>query len=241
MGDVITALGLVLGVLIVYLQLQRNHRASLQLQEQHLRNELKLKVYERVGSTLMNTGHSLSKATTQYYSVISSLGMRVRSGLEISPRDLGLDLSERVFTAHTALTGVLLLLEEYEILFAKFGSFRRELSEGCQRLLDVHSRLSTKLTFFLPMRHPNTHEPFGPMMVPTAEELDELERLHAEYLSVCNDLAGYMIDLQIETQNELLSDLFGRQLPPRRPAAPEVKVLRRDETVMAERPSGRLV
>lgn len=46
MSELITALGLVLGVLIAYLQIQKNQRAGLQLQEAHLRNELKLKLYE---------------------------------------------------------------------------------------------------------------------------------------------------------------------------------------------------
>jgi hypothetical protein len=241
MGEVITALGLILGALVAYMQVQRNQRASLQLQETHLRNELKLKLYERFSATMAEASAKVSKASTQYYSVISSLSLRLRNALPVSPTEVGIDLSDRVFAAHSALIGVANVLEEYEILFSRFGGFRREIFDACSRLLDTHTQLSSKLLLFQPMRNPETQKPFGPLVFPTEEQLAEIERLHRSYTDVCNDLSSYMVDLQIETQNELLGDLFQRQLPPRHLGDPNMKVLRRDDAEMTERPKGRLV
>jgi hypothetical protein len=241
MSELITALGLVLGVLIAYLQIQKNQRAGLQLQEAHLRNELKLKLYEIVSQVLSDAGASLSKASTQYYSVISMLDARVRKGFAVSPSQLGSELADQADSAQRGLNRALNVLEQYEILFLRFGGFRRQLSQDHSRFLEIHSALWSKVLIYLPFISPETNKPFGPVVFPSEADLAEIEKLHQRYTDVCNDLSSYMIDLQIETQNELLGDLFNRQLPPRHPGDPNVRVLRRDDEELAQRPKGRLI
>ena len=241
MGELIAALGLVLSVLIAYLQIQKNQRAGLQLQEAHLRNELKLKLYEKVSQVLADAGDCLSKASTQYYSVISMLDARVRKGFAVSPSQLGSQLADQGDAAQRALNRALNVLEQYEILFLRFGAFRRQISKDHSRFLEAHSALWSKVLIYLPFISPETGKPLGPVVFPSEADLVQIEELHRRFIEVCNDLSGYMIDLQIETQNELLGDLFSRQLPPRHPADPRVTVLRRDDKELAERPEGRLV
>jgi hypothetical protein len=239
--QIITVGGMILGVLIAYLQIQKNQRAALVLQEEHLRNELKLKVYEKAAAVFADVSGLLVSASSLYRSPINSLDMRVRKGFPVSPTSTPKELSDAVHIAAAGITRVLLVLEEYEIVFARFRSFRRRLSADHSRLLDAHNAVWSKLMLFLPVIHAETGEMFGPVSFPSEVVLADLERLNEEYVDVCNVLSGYMIDLQIEAQNELMGKLFARQLPPRHPNDPSVEVLGRDAEEVTERPAGRLI
>lgn len=238
---VITSLGLILGVFLAYLQIQKNARASLRLQETHLRNALKLKLYERIGQVMADASDRLSKASTQYYSVVSSLSLKVRKQVPMSIHETGMDLANVAHDAQRQLNRVLNILEEYEIVFLRFASFRRQLSVEHARFLETHQAFWSAALPFLPFIHSASNQQVSSPILPSEQQLVELERKHDDYLRVCNDISGYMIDLQIETQNELLGDLFGREVPPRNPRDSSVRILRRDETELIHRPKGSLV
>ena len=241
MTALITGLGLILSVLIAYLNVQKNQRANLQLQEAHLRNELKLKLYDKFSTVFAKAGDSVSLAGTQYYSIISMFNVRLQSGMAVSPTITGSQLTEQAHVAQTDLNRMLMVLEEYEIVFLRFGAFRRQLSEEHSRFLRTHGELWSKLLMYLPFLHSETKQQVGPVLFPAVEDLAAIEVLHEAYLAVCSDISSYMIDLQIETQNELLGALFNRTLPPRHPGNPSAKVLRRDDAELVVRPKGRLV
>jgi hypothetical protein len=232
---------MILGVLIVYLQIQKNQRAALVLQEEHLRNELKLKLYEKAASIFADASGLLSSASSVYRPPLNSLDMRVRKGFPVSPTSASMGVSDAVHAAADGITRVLLVLEEYEIVFTRFRAFRRRLSADHTRLLEAHNAVWSKLLMFLPVIHTETGKPFGPVAFPTRDALAELERLNEAYVDVCKTLSGYLIDLQIEAQNELLGKLFARQLPPRHAEDPAVEVLGRDADEVTVRPEGRLI
>jgi hypothetical protein len=240
-GEVLTGLGLILSVLLAYLQIQKNQRAALQLQEAHLRNELKLKLYERFSSVLDEAGNDISKASVQYYSIIAMLDARVRKGLAVAPINTGLELSQQLDSAQRRLNRVLNLLESYEVVFMRFRAFRRHLSTEHSRLLETHSALWSTILIYLPFVHSETGKKVPSMILPSEGDLAEIERLHQTYKDACGEITSHLIDLQIETQNELLGALFDRELPPRHPADPTSAVLVRDDTDLVERPRGRLV
>ena len=241
MAEILAALGLILSALIAYFQIQKNQRAALQLQETHLRNDLKLKLYERFSSVLDEASNDLSMASVQYFSVISMLEMRVRKGLPVAPTATGLELSPQVDSTQRRLNRILNVLEEYEVVFMRFRSFRRHLSADHTRLLQTHHALWTKVLIYLPFTHAETGQRIGPMVMPADNDLVEIERLHKAYSDACGEISGHFIDLQIEAQNELLGALFDRHLPPRHPEDANAIVLKREDADLIERPRGSLI
>ena len=239
--EVLTAAGLLLTVLLAYLQVQKNHIAALQLQEQHLRNQLRLQLYEKSTVVFFDASSRLSKAASQYRPVLNAITLYVEKGVGSGAMEPGMPFAEVVHDAHHHLTKVLLFLEEYEMVFARFRTIRRELSTANTKLLLTHAEFWGKLMIYLPSRDPKTGLLLGPVVLPGPPEREALERMHSSYESICNDLSGFFIALQIETQNELLGGLFSRQLPPRHPADPEVAVLGRDEDDNFVRPPGHIV
>jgi hypothetical protein len=146
--------------------------------------------------------------------------------------------------ATEGITSVLSALEQYEIVFSRFTSFRRELSDSHSRLMTTFNNLWTKLVLFLPLANTGGSAtgggPIGPVSRPTLQDVKQLEELQKALNDVCGDIGGFLIDLQIEAQNELLGELFGRQLPPRAPADPTIKVLAREPTHLTKRTPGHL-
>ena len=235
MTDLLTAAGLILTVLLAYMQIQRNQRAAIELQEAHLRNELKLKLYEKAAGIF----HAASDRIRRLESVIRSVMWElqaVASGLGMPQTTTHDDILKTRSEATEGVASVLIALEQYEIVFSRFASFRRQLSESHSRLLDVFNNWWTKVVEFVPFQ-----AKLGPLTKVSAESVGELETLQKALNDVCGDIGGYLIDLQIEAQNELLGDLFGRQLPPRAPGDPTIKVLTREATHLSKRTPGRLV
>lgn len=143
--------------------------------------------------------------------------------------------------AAQALSDVLLKLEQYEIAFARFRSIRRQFAEEHTRFWEAYQELFSKLSLLLPNIDPETNRPLPRLAAPTEARLSELEPLQGAYGDVCSDIQAYIIDLQIESQNEFLGSLFERQLPSRHPLDPSARVLTRDPDDTTERPAGSLV
>lgn len=140
----------------------------------------------------------------------------------------------------SATTRVQMMMERYEIVFLHFHDAHRALAEGHREAMDAFQPLHSKLLTVLPLPHPTVaNSTVGPLTGPTELDLDELESLATAHLDAVGTLEGYVLDLGVGAQNELLGDLFDYTVPPRRPADPEVKVLKRSDLPATERPEGR--
>lgn len=240
MTELLTFGGLVVTVLLAYLQIQKNHAATLRAQEAHLRDQLKVNVYEKVAAVFQDCAEQVNTAAGEMRSVVSNLRLALQ-GLPGTQRLTSAQLLDVHYNAQRALSRVLLVLEQYEIVFARFASIRRQFSDEHGRLLDVHVKLWVALVPLIPIVDSSSGRTTPPLVAPTQSALDVLEPLATVYIDVCGDIMGYFIDLQIEAQNELLGHLFQHQLPPRSPGDPRQRVLVRDAIEPTERPRGRIV
>ena len=239
MTDVLTVAGLILTVLLAYLHVQKNQRAALEAQQAHLRDQLKVQLYEKVSGVFQQCAETVQKALSEVQSTVWHLESASK-GLPVEHIRSASDLIESNQHAQRALTKVLLVLEQYEMAFARFGSIRRQFSDDHKQLLETHSALFAALLPFTPGQDSAGHS-VPPNSAPSQDALDALAPLAREYTNTCGDILGHLIDLQVEAQNELLGHLFQRQLPPRHPQDPGQKVLVRDHLRPTERPVGRIV
>ena len=240
MTEVVFLGGLVVTVLLAYRQIELNHAATLRSQEAHLRDQLKVSVYEKVAGVFQHCAEQVNTASGEMQSVVSTLRLALQ-GIPVTQRFTSTQLLDVHDNAQRALTRVLLVLEQYEIVFARFASIRRQFSDENKRLLDVHVRLWGALVPLIPIVDASSGRTTPALVAPTQSVLDVLEPLATAYIDACGDILGYFIDLQIEAQNELLGHLFQHQLPPRSPGDPRQKVLVRDAVEPTERPRGHIV
>jgi hypothetical protein len=67
--------------------------------------------------------------------------------------------------------------------------------------------------------------------LPSPGELHQLKHLIDNYYEAMNEIAGYIFDLRVEAQNNLLSNLFQNRVPQRKPLDPKHKVISTDAEV----------
>jgi hypothetical protein len=238
--EFLTAGGLILTVLLAYMQIQKQHGNALRLQAEHLRNKLKVQIYHEITAHLHKTARAQGRATSSYRSAVTSLRSNHENpAIQLTQTSNGLRRAHE--RASRSVSSLLILFEKYEIVFAHFGSIQRQFGDEHRRLLDANWKLTGKLMMYLPMDDlPAETKTVFPLKA-KRDDLSELEEMVSEYLSVLEELEGYILDVQVEAQNELLGNLFGRVVPQRNPADPDVKVLQRDAEPRTERPKGRWV
>lgn len=243
MADLLTAGGLILTVLLAYVQIQKQHRANVELQREHLRDQLRTEVYKEVSAAVYEATRAVGRSHIKCITTAGTL--RSRLGFPAMPlRTTAEDLNEGHFEGANAFSDVLNAMERYEIVFLRFRSIRHALAEEHSRLLERYSALSGAMSRYLPHRPPDPTQDVlvPPLAQPTAAHLDKLKPLTDDYAWTCMQVQSFLGDLQVEMQNELLSHLFeGRVVPPRNPEDENLRVLTRDPTVMTERPRGRIV
>jgi hypothetical protein len=236
--NLLTAAGLILAVLLAYMQIQKTHKKNISAQREHLRNELRVSLYEKASAVFQNASSTIAQAENIIRSAIMTLDM-MANGVPLTPRTTVQDTIHTHSGLSEAVSQVLRTLEQYEIAFSRFQSFRREFSDSHKAALNAHVPLFAQLSGFIPTEH-HESSTLGPRAAPTKDDVKRLKALADTYLAAAGDLQGYIIDLQIEAQNELLGDPFEHQLPPRAPGDESVRVLARDPEKLRERPRGRL-
>lgn len=240
MTDFLAASGLVLTVLLAFMQLQRTHRATLEAQEAHLRNQLKVDLYAKVAPLVQDAAESAAHTASDYQSVLSVAAFQLQ-GLPFKHLRDATALLEGHRKAANAVLAVISFLEQHEIVFARFGSIRRALSEAHERLLLSHTLLWQAAALLVPPAPTPGAPPPTPLAHPTNDMVQALQSKQEDYGAACSAIGSFMVDVQIEAQNELLGSLFQRELPPRNPASASELVLRRDDAPPSRRPSGGLV
>jgi len=229
-------LTVVTSVAVTLHQLNRQHRSSLALQEAHLRHQLQLDIFREVSDQLRAVAVAFSDADSTAAATLRQLQNQVQGRGEVS--STGEELSDAHFAAARTISDLLVLLERYEVVFYRFGTARRTLSDGSKRFHESYWELTKKLGLFLPVENGPRPHPF----VPTPADVTLIEQATDEYRNVCGNFQGFVLDLQIEAQNCLLGELFQRKLPPRNPRDPTVPVLNPDsDAVLLARPPGRFV
>lgn len=71
MAELLTAVGLILAVLLAYMQIQKTHAANIRAQEAHLRDQLRVRIYEEASTTFHNASRLVGRCNTDTRSIIS--------------------------------------------------------------------------------------------------------------------------------------------------------------------------
>jgi hypothetical protein len=201
MTDFIEVASIIVTVFLAYIGIQRQQQASLRLQEEHLKSELKVRLYPEIAEALHRTAHALHNAAWGYENVVNDLKRRPES-FASGPLKSSAELADLHRDAARQITDLLMVFEKYEIVFARFASMRREFSEEHLRLLDAHSSLFSKLLPFLP-NETWAGSPGAFPFQPGQEDLVELEGLAKAYRDVEGNLQGYILDASVEAQKRI--------------------------------------
>ncbi len=231
-GYALTAVGMIISVGVVLYQLGKQHKSSLKLQRSNAKEELKLRVYEAISEKALAFAEAELEAGSYARSITHELESHVHAsstGFEPSITELRADrLSQLHYIASSALTDLIVAIENWEIAFPAAELFRVALSSANHDVEETFHSLFQNALPLLPtdLGEKGLHVP----PLPATKKLEELKEKSKTYSEARTTLRTYTHDLTVEAQNLLLSKLFKRRVNIRRPIDPSYKVVTASDT-----------
>lgn len=234
----VQVVGLIIALVVVMVQLSRQHRNAIAEQRDQAREHLRLEIYKEINPKITAAAMALSRAGSRCWVAVRALELRRKrlneTGLASEP--LHTPSEEELDSAHYEaldhLLEVMWVLEGFEIAFQGFDSFRRHLGRAHGDLLSAFSTLKIEIAPLLPVVWPPAEQDRSPQLrklpqPPDEQSLAELDKLVDGLRQVEYDTLGYLFDLRVAAQNRLLFELFpGSKVRERQPADPRFEVLR---------------
>ena len=232
-GHLLTLIGIIVGAIVVVWQIGRQHRSSLELQKRNSQEALKLEIYKTL--TLRLRDVTRTNVTAMMYAVnipsrIEIFQNSIKKNIPLLfPRERAIEFSNLHSAANDALIALIQEFEAWSIVFPEFELFQTALNSANHDARNTSNELFNRFILTLPTDPPQDAPPEVPRPIPgspvSSDQLSELESLVEEYRRAMDEIGCYVIDLQIEAQNKLLSGLFEYRVPRRKPLDPKLKVL----------------
>jgi hypothetical protein len=211
------------------------------LQRDNAREALRLRIYESISQKVNLVSDALGKAKMYVFGIapaIESLHWQARDGYELHPLNQRvpafLDLHHK---AGIAVAEVLIELESWAIAMPGLEVFQVALNSAMFDVRQAFGELFPRLAHILPM-DPREGSPMGnaPIVhpLPSGAALSQLKTLIDNYYNAMLEAECYVEDLKVDAQNNLLSDLFERRVPLRKPLDPKSKVISTEPSAAAE-------
>lgn len=230
-GDLITLLGILVGIVIVIYQLGRQHRNELKLQRENYGEQLRLSIYQQF-SRIMDAAVHKQIDSYLYASRIlihvQTYCDAVKKGGSHSPlKDRTEELSKLHYDLLKTVVEVIFLIERNQIVDPRLNIFRIAISAAHHDMMETFRPLFLFLLKILPyeISRPDGSNIIVNVINPSDDQINELERLLAAYTAANFDMGCYLHDLSVELQNTLLSNLFPNKVPRRKPLDPKFKVI----------------
>jgi hypothetical protein len=233
LGHALTVVGLVVGIVVVIWQLGRQHRSSLMLQRDNAREELKLEVHKLLVEKIRHASHANIAAAMYAYMIpftLENYYKQLALGVPVSPiKERAPEFSRLNTEAGEAITDLIEVFESWAIAFPGIEIFQVAFNVASHDAREAFVPLFSAILRALPMDPPENAPANAPTPLVQAplshEQLSELKALVNRYKRAMDEIGCYLSDLTAEAQNVLLSGLFERTVPQRKPLDPSYKVI----------------
>lgn len=231
----IQIVGITIGAVIVFWQVGRNHRINIDLQRENYKEQLKLKIYETLADAIIDAQQSKAQLWTTVVTThgkISSYWYQKKE-LHLNPSPINVRIHTLMNANETfgcSMSKLINNIERYEAALPKFDIFRKLFVIMSDIMRQAFINYYTMVIGYLPTDVPpelidKLHAKVIEPRQPDDGVMQELKKLSDKFGKLSSDMGAYIYDLQIALQNHLIGSLFGRTLPPRKPADPQYKVI----------------
>lgn len=241
-GHVLTLIGIVAGAIVVAWQIGRQYRSSLDLQRRNSEEALKLEIYKTLTGRLRDV--TRTNVTAMMYALMIPSKIEIfqqsfQSNVPAPPlTERAKEFSQLHSSANDALVALTQEFEAWSIVFPEIELFQTALNSANYDARHASNALFNCLIMVLPTDPPADAPPEIPRPIPAPpinnNQLIQLQSLVEQYRKAMDDIGCYVIDLQIEAQNKLLSGLFNHQVPRRKPLDRKLKVLSTEPAEMED-------
>jgi hypothetical protein len=238
-GHALTIIGISAATITVIWQLGRQHRSSLLLQRDNAREALKVQLHEILVQKVRKLSSACVNAGMYAFMIpfhVENYQTQVARGMRPSPiKDRASEFSRLHFAVNSALVELIEEFEAWSIAFPGLEVFQMALNSANHDAQREFDPLSTALLTVLPFDPPPEALPHTPTQTVqstlSSDEQAHLKEVVQRYKDAMDVIGCYVHDLAIESQNNLLSGLFERRIPSRKPIDPSYKVISTEPAV----------
>lgn len=234
--------GIVVGALIVVYQLGRQHRDSLELQQENLKTERRLALFDSITEKIADAGSAISEVSVWGSFLPTAIRLQweqARMVPAVQPallRYRSSDLLDRYQRASRTVIAVISTIEYREVIDPALVIFRYAIAQQLESFNAAFQTLYSTLGEVLPLDPPAELAQSGVeprnLRQATEEDAENIEEQVRRIQSESWTLQTYLTDLSREAQNRLLGPLFGTRLQPRQPVDPNVIVISTEREVI---------
>lgn len=219
---------LLVGVVMVIYQMERQHKDNYLLQLSNHKEELKLKVYKEISEYVSCAMQSyeenqilINLLMGQYHNCIICQDANSNPSPKIYTKDT--ELSDAHSAMLRSIAQLMNKLAEYEIVDKNIEIFRIALASAFQLISEAYLEFQRQIFAYLPCdiskeRREQLGVNIKHVKSPSQQDIEAIEESFNCYTEA--NLEGYCFvsDLSREAQNVLLGNLFNNQVPPREPS-----------------------
>ena len=212
---ILSVTALIFGLLVLSLQLEKQHQNTLEANRHAAQDRLRLDIYQEIAQRIEASTAPVGHMGFIPTAFVGELVVRKQLGSGSQYRFSS--FQEASQKASDSVIALMAVLEVYEIAMPEFRRFRTALAESMRRAgVTQGDFLQIAGQFIEPLRWP-----------PSDPESEEMSRLAGIIQGAAIEVQGIVWDLRVAAQNYLLGGLFpGQQAPDRTPGDPTVKVIR---------------
>jgi len=244
-AQVIPIASIVVGFLIVLLQLNRQHKNQLALQQENHKKQLLLeihreftKVSEKCSQITIDTGIYIYTIPSCISIYMSACKLSEKHRFQPKPVDKRTVVcNNKNSNLHISLCDVISLCEKYQIVHPELMEIFKLAMLSVSFDLDIAYRsLQNDLENMLPIDVPDKNGSLQTFNIKqySEEEIDKLKQLVNVYYDKINEVQEYLYDLNIEIQKLFLGGHFPNILESRKPIDPSRIVITSEPENMKE-------
>jgi len=221
-----TAFGWLVALLIAIINLNRARKDNKKAKDYETKKRLEIDAFKEINGTINVLSDKLTNLSTFF---LATLPNHLKNHLEnptlfkYDPIKRDLEREALRVGLYEGMTIFLLTIEANEIAVIDFDYLRKYIGiqmEDLHKLLDEFNTYSSKLFDLTYIKQPQSY----------LELKDKCNKIWNFILLI----EGYLFDYRIILMNSILSDIFARSVPPRKPRDPNIKTLK--EVAIKEEP-----
>ncbi len=244
-SDLIEIIAIFVGIIIVIYQVDKGFKDNRTLQNQQFQKQIQIDLHKILGELISLSSSSLSELNAKLWFLpvnIKKYANDIKGNQNALLPDLSPhQLNELYYEAIRTTSRVADLLDGHQLTNSAYPVFKKIIYIKIDEVRKFYAKYSSAIFDFLPFDKT--------IATPTGElesikivknhanevQCENIEKLTNEFIHLVFDLLGYLSDIQIESQNIALGDLFDQsKLESRIPSDPSILVLKSDPKTLQE-------